>query len=142
MYLTALQLTQFSYSTVGLWKTYDTVAQMKANASAAYPRVKWRGYNYVGDGGGGEGIYVSGTYTADEGTIFATTAGGYVLRDIPGGDVETPWFGMTAVSGPASTTLNPTSTAGTYNLSTDFAPVLQAASNFAAASGKALHIVG
>ncbi|MCY0389732.1 hypothetical protein OVY01_21550 [Robbsia sp. Bb-Pol-6] len=144
--LTTAQLSQLSYNSLALWKTYDTVAQMKAAAGPTYPRVKWRGYNYVGDGGGGEGVYVvpgSGTtYTADEGTVFATTAGGFVLRDIPHGDVKTSWFGMTYPSGAAGTPLNPTSSFGTYHPSTDFSPALQAASNFAAAAGRALHIVG
>lgn len=140
--LTTTQLTQLSYNSLALWKTYDTVAQMKADANGTYARVKWRGYNYVGDGGGGEGKYVTGNYTADEGTVFATTAGGYVLRDIPHGDVKTPWFGMTYPSGAVDTVTNPTSAFGDYNPSKDFSPALQAASNFAAASGRALHIVG
>ncbi|MGI4982985.1 MAG: hypothetical protein ACRYGL_06615 [Janthinobacterium lividum] len=86
--LTTAQLTQLSYNSLSLWKTYDTVAQMKAGASAAYPRVKWRGYKVAGDGGGGEGVYIAGTYTANESTIFATTAGGYVIRDNPNGHVN------------------------------------------------------
>ncbi|MCY0389726.1 hypothetical protein OVY01_21520 [Robbsia sp. Bb-Pol-6] len=144
--LTTSQITQLAYSSVALWKTYDTVAQMKAGAGPLYPRVKWRGYNYVGDGGGGEGLYTvpaSGvTYTADEGAIFATAAGGYVIRDIPAGDVQSTWFGMTSVSGPANTSLNPTTSAAGPNPSTDFSTALQNASNFAAAAGRALHIVG
>lgn len=91
--LTATQLTQLSYNSIGLWKTYDTVAQMKAGANAAYPRVKWRGYNYAGDGGGGEGVFVTGNYTPDEGSIFAVTAGGYVVREVPHADVNVLVFG-------------------------------------------------
>jgi len=95
--LSTTAIATVAYQFFGLWKTFDTVALMKAGAGPLTPRVKWRSYNAIGDSGGNEGYYhatLPSGVVVDEGNCFATAAGGYVIADTPPGNISLNRFGV------------------------------------------------
>lgn len=78
------------------FRVYQTVADMRAGNLKVGDNVTWNGYYAAGDGGGNDGVVVSGPQVADGGSIFALNNGLFVSATFE--FIEPAKFGVRAIN--------------------------------------------